>query len=156
MRIHASNDFAADVPTVFAMLTNRVFLRATCLASDPLDHSVDVEGLVTRTRRVMPTPSVVARLAGPTMAVIDQISWRPGDGSGSRTGDALVTVEGLPARLVGAVLLEAGGRGSLLDYSGELTVDVPLLGPTLAKQAAPLLLEALDIQQRVGNQFLAR
>jgi len=156
MRIHATNDFAADVPTVFAMLTDPVFLRATCLASDPLDHSVAVEGTVTRTRRVMPTPSVVARLAGPTMAVVDQITWHPANGNGSRTGDALITVEGLPARLVGAVRLDAGGRGAVLDYDGELTVDVPLLGPSLAKQAAPLLIEALEIQQRVGDQILAR
>lgn len=156
MRIHAINDFAADVPTVFGMLTDPVFLRATCLASEPLEHSVSVEGLVTRTRRVMPTPSVVARLAGPTMAVVDQITWQPDDGTGRRAGDALITVEGLPARLVGTVRLEPGGRGAVLDYDGELTVDVPFLGPSLAKQAAPLLLEALEIQQRVGDQLLAR
>jgi hypothetical protein len=156
MRIHAINDFAADVPTVFGMLTDPVFLRATCLASEPLEHSVSVEGPVTRTRRVMPTPSVVARLAGPTMAVVDQITWQPDDGTGRRAGDALITVEGLPARLVGTVRLEPGGRGAVLDYDGELTVDVPFLGPSLAKQAAPLLLEALEIQQRVGDRLLAR
>jgi hypothetical protein len=156
MRIHAINDFGADVPTVFTMLTDPVFLRAACLVSEPLEHSVAVEGLVTRTRRVMPTPSVVARLAGPTMAVVDQITWQPDDGTGRRTGDALITVEGLPARLVGTVRLEPGGRGAVLDYDGELTVDVPFLGPSLAKQAAPLLVEALEIQQRVGDQFLVR
>lgn len=156
MRIHATNDFAADVPTVFAMLTDPVFLRATCLVSEPLEHSVAVEGLATRTRRVMPTPSVVARLAGPTMAVVDQITWHADGGTGRREGDALITVEGLPAKLVGSVRLEPGGRGALLDYDGELTVDVPLLGPTLAKQAAPLLVEALEIQQRVGNEYLTR
>jgi hypothetical protein len=156
MRIHATNDFAADVPTVFAMLTDRVFLRATCLASEPLDHSVDVDETVTRTRRVMPTPSAVARLTGPTMAVVDQITWHPDAVSGSRTGDALITVEGLPAKLVGSVRLAPGGRGAVLDYDGELTVAVPLIGPGLAKQAAPLLLEALQIQQKVGDQFLAR
>ncbi|MBN9103401.1 MAG: DUF2505 domain-containing protein [Propionibacteriaceae bacterium] len=156
MRIHATNDFAADVPTAFAMLTDPVFLRATCLVTDPLEHSVAVEGPVTRTRRVMPTPSVVSRLAGPTMAVVDQITWHPDGGTGTRAGDALITVEGLPAKLVGTVRLQPGGRGAVLDYDGELTVDVPLLGPSLAKQAAPLLIEALELQQRVGDQFLTR
>ncbi len=156
MRIHAVNDFEDDLPTVFAMFTNPVFLRATCLATDALEHDVTVEGLVARTRRVMRTPSVVARLAGPTMAVTDQISWHPDDGTGTRTGDAVITVEGLPAKLVGTARLEPGGRGTLFDYDGELTVSVPLLGQTLAKQAAPVLIEALEAQQSVGDQFLTR
>lgn len=156
MEIHATNDFAAPVPTVFAMLTDRVFLRAVCLATDPLEHEVDVDGLRTSTRRVMPTPSVVSRLAGPTMTIVDQITWEP-DGVGpSRHGAAHITVEGLPAELIGAVTLVEGGRGAVLSYDGELTVNVPFLGPGLARQAAPLLLEALEIQQRVGDEYLER
>jgi hypothetical protein len=155
MEIHATNDFAAPVPVVFAMLTDRVFLRAVCLATDPLEHDVAVDGLRTATRRVMPTPSVVARLAGPTMAVVDEITWAAAPLDGDRRGTAHISVEGLPAELVGTVTLAPGGRGSVLSYDGELTVKVPVLGPGLAKQAAPLLLEALEIQQRVGDEFLA-
>lgn len=155
MEIHATNDFAAPVPVVFAMLTDRVFLRAVCLATDPLEHDVAVDGLRTATRRVMPTPSVVARLAGPTMAVVDEITWDAAPLDGDRHGTAHISVEGLPAELVGTVTLAPGGRGSVLSYDGELTVKVPVLGPGLAKQAAPLLLEALEIQQRVGDEFLA-
>jgi len=156
MEIHATNDFAASVPEVFAMLTDRVFLRAVCLASDPIEHSVEVAGLHTSTRRVLPTPSVVSRFTGPTMAVIDEIVWAAEHAESGRDGTTLVRVEGLPAELVGTVRLAAGGRGATLHYDGELTVRVPILGPGLAKQAAPLLLEALEIQQRVGDEFLAR
>lgn len=156
MEIHATNDFAAPVPEVFAMLTDRVFLRSVCVASDPLEHDVVVEGLRTVTRRVMPTPSVISRLAGPTMAVIDEIRWEVAEVEAARQGAAHITVEGLPAELRGRVTLLAGGRGSVLTYTGELTVRVPVLGPGLARQAAPLLLEALEIQQRVGDEFLAR
>ena len=53
MQIHAINDFAAPVETVFAMLTDRVFLRAVCLATDPLDHDVTVDGLQTSTRTIL-------------------------------------------------------------------------------------------------------
>jgi hypothetical protein len=156
MEIHATNDFAAPVDTVFAMLTDRVFLRAVCLATDPIEHSVTVDGLRTTTRRVMPTPSVVARLAGPRMTVVDEISWQPEAVDGDRRGAAHITVEGMPAELVGTVTLVPGGRGSVLTYDGELTVNIPFLGPSLAKQAAPALLEALEIQQRVGDEFLAK
>ncbi len=155
MQIHASNDFASTTDAVFAMLTDRVFLRANALATEPLEHEVSVDGLTTTTRRVMPSPSVVARFTGPTLAVVDEIRWDPPNGA-VRTGVATITVEGMPAGLVGTVRLSPGGRGTVLDYVGELTVDVPLLGPSLAKQAAPVLLEALEMQQQVGDAFLAK
>jgi Protein of unknown function (DUF2505). len=155
MLIHATNDFAADVPTVFAMLLDPVFLRAACLAAEPLDHSVQVDGLHTASTRVMPTPSVAARFTGPTMSVTDEIVWVPGDGP-TRSGTARISVDGLPAELLGSVNLAPGGRGSVLTYEGNLEVKVPVLGPSLAKQAAPVLLEALALQQQVGDQYLAR
>ena len=154
MQIHASNDFAAEPEQVYAMLTDRVFLRANALASQPLEHAVSVEGSVTKTRRVMPTPSVAARLAGPRMAIVDEITWAPAQGD-VRTGAALIEVEGLPAKLVGTVQLSPGGRGTLLTYDGDFSVNVPLLGPSLTRQAAPLLLEAIELQQKVGDQYLA-
>ncbi len=154
MQIHASNDFAAPSDAVFAMLTDRVFLRANALATEPLEHEVSVDGLTTTTRRVMPSPSAVARFTGPTLAVVDEIRWEPLNGP-VRTGVATITVEGMPAGLVGTVRLSPGGRGTVLDYAGELTVDIPLLGPSLAKQAAPVLLDALTTQQQVGDAYLA-
>ncbi|PKQ32823.1 MAG: hypothetical protein CVT62_01870 [Actinobacteria bacterium HGW-Actinobacteria-2] len=154
MQIHASNDFAAAPDAVFAMLTDRVFLRANALATDPLEHEVSVNGLTTTTRRVMPSPSAVARFTGSTLAIIDEIRWEPENGP-VRTGAASITVEGMPAGLVGTVRLSPGGRGTLLDYDGELTVNVPILGPSLAKQAAPVLLDALATQQQVGDAYLA-
>ncbi|MGV8909221.1 MAG: DUF2505 domain-containing protein [Propionicimonas sp.] len=155
MQIHAINDFAAPVEAVFAMLTDRTFLRAVCLATDPLQHDVTVVGLQTSTRRVMPTPSVVKRFAGPTLTIVDHISWDAAAVDGIRHGRTLVTVEGMPAEVVGTVTLAPGGRGSLLTYEGELTIRVPVLGPSLARQASPALLDALDVQQRVGDEFLA-
>lgn len=154
MEIHATNDFTASVETVFAMLTDRVFLSAVCLATDPVEHAVSVEGLHTSTRRVMPTPSVVKRLAGPTMTIVDNITWDADVVEGVRRGKTLVSVEGMPAEVVGSVTLGPGGSGSVLSYTGELTVRVPVLGPGLARQAAPALLEALDVQQRVGDEWL--
>lgn len=156
MEIHATNDFAAPVDRVFAMLTDPVFLRAVCLATEPIEYDVSVTRLQTSTRRVMPTPSVISRLAGPRLAIVDQITWDPAAVDGVRQGTSLITVEGMPAQLDGTVTLAPGGRGTMVHYDGDLAVRVPVLGPGLAKQAAPALLEALDVQQRVGDEFLAR
>lgn len=155
MDIHARNEFAAEPSRVCAMLTDRAFLTAVCLASTPESYEVTVDGSLTRTRRVLRSPSAVAKLTGPTLAIIDQIEWAAPTGEVYH-GAARISVEGLPAGLVGTVTLAPGGKGTVLDYHGDLTVDVPLIGPGLAKQAAPLLLEALDLQQRVGDEYLAK
>ncbi len=155
MLIHATNDFAAEVPIVFEMLLDPVFLRATCLAANPLDHSVSVDGLHTSSTRVLPTPSVAARFTGPTISVTDEIVWNSAEEL-PRTGSARVRVDGLPAELRGTVSLAPGGRGSVLTYDGNFEIKIPVLGPSLAKQAAPVLLEALELQQQVGDQYLAR
>jgi len=136
------------------MLTDPVFLAAVCLATHPLDHQVSVTGLTTSSRRVLKSPSAVAKLAGPKLTVIDQIAWQPPDEQKYR-GVATITVQGLPAKLIGTVELTPGGRGAVLSYDGELSVQVPLVGPSLARQAAPLLLDALDLQQKVGDEYLA-
>lgn len=154
MDIRARNDFSASVEQVWAMLTDPTFLTAVCQASGPVEFAVEVDGRRTRTRRIMTAPSQLASMTGPTIAVIDQITWESGD-TATRQGVALITVEGLPAQLRGHVTLTEGGRGAVLSYSGTLQVDVPLVGPMLAKKAAPLLLEALEVQQQVGDEYLA-
>lgn len=155
MEIHATNDFDASVPTVFTMLTDPEFLKAVCQATEPLEYSVSATSERTATRRVMTAPSVATRFTGPTIAVSEEITWLADDGSGIRHGEANISVDGMPAKLLGKVRLSPGGRGVLLNYDGDLSVDIPLIGPGLAKQAAPLLLEALKIQQQVGDQHLA-
>ncbi len=140
------------------MLIDPVFLAAVCLATHPLDHQVRVEGLTTSSRRVLKTPSAIAKLAGPKLAITDQIIWAAATDQADQGyhGTASITVEGLPAKLVGTVRLASGGRGAVLEYRGELSVDVPLIGPSLAKQAAPQLLEALELQQMVGDEYLSQ
>ncbi len=155
MDIHADNDFAAAPERVFAMLTDPDFLERVCQATEPLEYEVYVEGLKAGTRRVMRSPSAVTTLTGPTLTVRDEIVWHESTSSGDRSGAATIKVEGLPVALHGTVRLTPGGRGTVLGYRGVLKVGIPLVGPRLEAQAAPALLEALNVQQQVGDTWLA-
>ena len=155
MDISATNDFAATPEQVFAMLTDPDFLERVCQATDPLEYEVYVEGARAGTRRVMRSPSSVTTFTGPTMTVRDEIVWHPAATGGHRTGAASIKVEGLPVGLHGTVRLAPGGRGTVLGYTGALKVGIPFVGPRLETQAAPALLEALNVQQRVGDDWLA-
>lgn len=154
MDIAAVNDFAATPEQVFAMLTDPNFLDQLCRATHPLEYEVFVEGSIAGTRRVMKAPSAVTTFTGPTLTVRDEIDWHAATAGSHRSGTATIAVEGLPVALHGAVRLAPGGRGAVLDYSGELKVNIPFVGSRLEAQAAPALLEALNVQQRVGDDYL--
>ena len=52
--------------------------------------------------------------------------------------------------------LRRGGRGTLVDFTGDFSIKVPFLGGKLEAQAAPALLESFAVQQKVGDEWLAR
>ena len=153
MEITATHEFPQPVEAAFAMLTDPEFLDAVCAASDPIEYWVSTEGLHTRTRRVMRNHPSIRRFTGPTITVTDEIEWNSEPSGDTRTGLAKVTVEGMPVALGGQVTLVPNGTGSALTYSGELKVSIPLVGPSLERQAVPVLLEALEIQAQVAQTW---
>ncbi len=152
MDISATHQYPLPPAATFAMLTDPAFLEAVCAATDPLEYSVQVAGLRTGARRTMRNHPSIERFTGPTITVTDEVEWQPADGD-SRTGRTLVAVEGMPVTLTGTVTLAPSGAGSSLTYTGELTVAIPLLGPALERQAAPLLLQALSVQAEVAKTW---
>lgn len=153
MEISATHQYPQPPRAAFAMLTDPAFLEAVCTASEPLDYSVYVDGLRTGARRTMKNHASIERFTGPTITVTDEVSWEPGEDAGVRTGKTLVTVEGMPVALNGTVTLAPAGAGSVLTYTGDLKVAIPLLGPAFERQAAPLLLEALELQAKVAQTW---
>lgn len=153
MHITATNEFPQPPQEAFGLLTDPDFLDAVCRSTHPLEYSVYVRGLLTGSRRVMENHPSIRRFTGPTITVTDEITWEPDSDDGHRSGSARVTVEGMPVELLGTVSLVASTAGSTLTYEGELTVAVPLLGPTLERQAAPLLVEALERQESVARRW---
>lgn len=152
MEISAAHHYPQPPAATFAMLTDPAFLEAVCAATDPLDYSVYVDGLRTGARRTMKNHASIERFTGPTITVTDEVAWDEADGD-TRTGVTVVAVEGMPVTLRGKVTLAPSGDGASLTYLGDLTVAIPLLGPALERQAAPLLLEALGRQAEVAQTW---
>ena len=152
MEISATHQYPQPPAATFTMLTDPAFLEAVCIATDPLDYSVYVDGLRTGARRTMKNHASIERFTGPTITVTDEVSWAEAEGE-FRNGITVVAVEGMPVTLRGTVTLAPSGAGASLTYDGELTVAIPLLGPALERQAAPLLLEALSRQAEVAQSW---
>ena len=153
MEIRATHHYPQPLPAAFAMLTDPAFLEAVCLASDPIEYTTFVDGLRTGARRTMRNHPSIERFTGPTITVSDEVTWQPDEQDGMRTGTTLVAVEGMPVALTGTVTLAPSDGGTSLTYSGDLKVAIPLVGPALERQAAPILLEALDLQAEVAQTW---
>ncbi len=151
MEIRATHHYPQPPQDAFAMLTDPGFLEAVCLASDPLEFTTWVDGLRTGARRTMRNHPSIEKFTGPTITVTDEVTWQESAVDGVHTGATLVSVEGMPVALTGTVTLAASQTGSTLTYLGDLKVSIPLVGPVLERQAAPILLEALELQAKVAQ-----
>ena len=155
MRINARNDFAADPASTHAMLSDPAFLAEVCVASGDLAHRVDAVPRLSAVERTMRAPSAVKSLLGESLTLLQELRWNDAGPDGSRTGNLVLTVKGMPARAEVAVDLHPGGRGTLIDFDGEFTISVPFVGKSLEGKAAPALTEGFTVQQRVGDRWLS-
>ncbi len=155
MKISSTLDFAADPAAVAAMLTDRGFLEQVCAASDATEHSVEVAGATTTLRRTLVAPASAAKFTGETITVQEVVDWGEAAADGSRTGRLVLTVPGLPVTLQGTGRVAAGGKGTTVTYEGDLVVDIPFVGRKLEESAAPAVLGGIELQQRVGDAWLA-
>lgn len=155
MEISARVDFPADPDRVFEMLTDQRYLDRVCQASHAESYETSVDGSTTTTNRTLPAPDIAARFTGPTLTVVEQITWSEAGQGGRRTGSVQLTVPSQPVSMKGQLVLSAGGPGSVLELTGTLTVSIPLLGKKLEQSAAPAILAGFDVQQKVGADWLA-
>jgi hypothetical protein len=156
MDISSHLDFAAQPTEVYAMMTDQKYLEEVCVASGSLSYNVSVDGSTTKSSRTLHAPDSAARFTGPHLTVNDEIVWGEPSSDGSRSATVTMTVLGQPVTFKGQQKLSAGGRGSLVDVTGELKVAIPLLGRKLEESATPAVMAGYRKQQEVGDQWLAR
>ncbi|MGD7706634.1 DUF2505 domain-containing protein [Microlunatus sp. Y2014] len=155
MDISSRAEFAADPARVFEMLTTKEFLDEVCVAGHAREYECSVSGSTTTSRRVLPAPDSASKFTGPTLTVVEEITWGDARPDGGRTGQVKLTVPGQPVNLSGTVELAPGGPGSTIDLKADLKVNIPLLGKKLEQSAAPAILAGFDVQQQVGQRWLA-
>lgn len=156
MDITTDLDFAADPPTVYAMLLDQGYQEEVCVASRAVRYDVAISPPITRTSRTLTAPADTARFTGSELTIVEEITWSDADAGDSRTGQMHLTVSGQPVALRGQLRLAPGGRGTLVRLTGDLKVNVPLLGRKLEQSAAPAVLLGFRTQQQVGDAWLAR
>lgn len=156
MEIKSRNEFAAAPATVAAMLTDRAYLEEVARQSGATSQEVTVEGSRTMTRYALAAPPQAQKFTGATITILQDVTWSAPAADGARTGRLDLSVPGMPVDMDGQASLRPGGKGTIVEYTGTLKVNIPFVGKKLEQQASPFIVEALGIQQRVGDEWLAR
>ncbi|MET0695321.1 MAG: DUF2505 domain-containing protein [Propionibacteriaceae bacterium] len=156
MDISSRLEFAAAPADVYAMMTDKAYLEEVCEASRSLSYDASVDGNVTHTSRQLPAPESAARFTGPTLTVKDDTTWGEAAADGSRTAAVALSVLGQPVNMKATMRLTPGGKGSVIELSGELKVAIPFIGKKMEQASAPAVLAGFRTQQQVGDRWLAK
>lgn len=161
MRLNAEHRLNAGPSTVLAVLTNESFLDqvARDMNAQPqlIDVTADATGRVTsRLQAVVAAPPELQHLLGPELTIDYRVTWDVPAADGATTGQLDLDVVRTPARATGTALLRGHDDHTVVSYVGTITVQVPLIGSQLARQAAPMIEDAFDAQLRVAQRFLAQ
>lgn len=156
MDINTRAEFAAAPDKVFAMLTDKSFQEQVCEQSHSRSHDVIIDGNNVKTSRQLSAPDAARPFTGETLTVVQDVTWADAGDDGSRSAVVTLKVPGQPVSFNGRYQLAPGGPGSTLTFSGQLKVNVPLLGKKLEEAAAPALMAEFTTQEKVAADWLAR
>jgi len=167
MDIRREITFDADVDSVVAMMLDREFLERRCAASHAVAYTVDVpagaspastEPVVVRIHRSLSTagmPDIVHRFVGQTIEIDEQMRWLPATGDGTRTALDHLQVRGVPVSMSGTLVLTPEGGRTRQTVEQTLKASIPLLGSRVEKAAAPVVADSVDLDERLGAEYLA-
>lgn len=154
MHITSRHEFAADPATVHAMMTSEDFLQGLATKLGAERSNVESTPERTNLHAEVSAPSQVQKFTGSTLAMDLRNTWHK-QSDDSYAGDMVIEIAKMPAKAGGNVTIKPGGKGSIVDYRADFSINIPLVGKRLEATAAPYVQKALDLQQQVGNEYLA-
>ena len=163
MRFRHVNSYAASPAEVLAMLATPEFREEVCAYQRALEHSVDITSddmtttvVITQAQAMDGAPAAARKLVGSSVRIVQREVWQGGAGDVSGpTADFAMEIPGKPGHLKGQVEIVDKGDGSCDEvFTGEVKVNVPLVGGKLEGFIADILTRALRREGRVGVTWL--
>jgi hypothetical protein len=153
--------FDADPATVFAMLTDEVYIGRKVRAANAIRHEAAVthngDQVTIHVLRVMPpdVPDFVRRFVGETIDLQQTDVWGPAAPDGSRTGTISLDMAGAPVTMRGTLQLEPDGIASVVSAEGKIKASVPFVGGKIEQAVHGGLVEAAKREEQVGRDWLS-
>jgi len=139
MQLTFEHTFDAPIDTVFAMLTSADLYAAL---DDEAQVTIQQQDQVctVRIERAFPTddiPSPARSLVGDSIQILEETQWVAAGKGFSATFD--VRAQGKPLTFIGTIELAPHKTKTTFTLSGNVKVNVPLIGAGLEKQVGELL-----------------
>lgn len=146
--------YDATAEAVAAMLDDPAFREAVLRKQQVVRGSVDIDGDVVTIEQVRSAddiPAFARTFVGDEILIVQTENW-----TSPSSADVRLTIPGKPGEAVGTLELVESGGITTESIDLDLTVKVPLVGGKIEKLIAGIFSSALDIEQRVGREWLAR
>jgi uncharacterized protein YndB with AHSA1/START domain len=156
MRFEHLLRYDAAPEDVYAMLSEPEFRERVCRAQQATECSVDVQqggaAMTVRVDQKRPAddiPGFARKFVGDHIHIRQEEDW-----TSPRDADLEVGIPGKPGHLRGTLTLRPDGEGTVETVSGEVKVNIPLVGGKLEGLIVELLEHALKSEKRVGREWL--
>ena len=156
MRYHHELRYDASPEDVRAMLADPEFRERVCEAQGATDWTVEADGtggqvsvVVDQRRPAQGIPGFARKVVGDEIHIVQREDW-----TDPHSASLDVEIPGKPGRLRGTITLAADGAGTLETVTGDLRVDIPLVGRKLEGLIGELLDAALAKEQELGRSWL--
>ncbi len=156
MRFRHELSYDAPPETVFGMLADPEFRRASCKAQGAISADVQLQRdgdgfdlVIDQEQSTKDLPSFARTFAGDSTQAIQREVW-----SGPTGGTISIEAPGKPTNATGTIRLEPAGSGTREVVELDIKVKVPLIGGKLEKLIAEKVAAGMDVEHAVGVAWL--
>lgn len=156
-RLNHQLTYQAPLEEVAAMLRDPAFRQQVCQGQKALESDVTIETegaatvvAVSRVLEARGIPSFAAKVVGDRIQVVQTETWHDHE-----RADYRVEIPGKPGEITGTAVLTESAGTTTETVSLEIGVRIPLVGGKLEGLIRDLLVKALDVENRVGRDYLA-
>ena len=146
--------YDATAEAVTAMLDDQEFRQAVLERQRVVRGSATVDGDVVTIEQVRSAddiPAFAKKFVGDEILIVQTENW-----TSPTSADVRLTIPGKPGEAVGTLELVESGGTTTESLDLDLTVKIPLAGGKIEQLIAGIISAALDVEQKVGREWLAR
>lgn len=157
MELSYVQSYAGSPERVVDLMRNEAFITDVAEHAGALSHEVTVDGDTLRLAMALGAPSDLAKFIGSTINLVQTFRWGEPDAAGVRRGQVDVDVKGMPVTVkAGGELRRTGDEASEARFTGDLRVNIPLVGKKVERQVEPFIADAFGGLERRANAWLTR